>query len=161
MSSTQQPPQAPPTNDPPISALTPHGTPIILPGVSVKGTPPTLDPAAVALLQNAYQAIPPGTIKTPLGQNWGYVLALCVPLILTTYQNIKEIWSGPAALAVVAKQADDDHKSIDGLKAQIEAVSKSVEAEVRASETAHKDLNNKLDRILWSLPQPTSGPWHP
>lgn len=141
MSNTQDPP-VPSTSLARAAALTPEGSPIVLPGVVTQGTPPTLSAEGVQLLNAAYQAIPPGAIKSFLLQNKTLVVGLVIPLALTTYSNLKQIWEGPTAIAAVTKQSDSN-------RARIEVLEKKMEG-----------LDGKLDKVLWIVSHngPTSGP---
>lgn len=124
----------PPQDLPRAAALTPAGTPIVIPGAVPTGAEPKhLTPETVQLLTAALNALPPGAGKKLLTQYWGYVLALLVPLILTTYQNVKEIWQGPATIAAIRQEYADDHKAVEALQKRLD------------------ETERKLDQILWIL----------
>lgn len=136
-------------------AMTPHGTPIVVTGVAAQpGPTPVLSPEATQLLTAALNTMPPGAVQTLLRQNWGWVLALATPLLLTTWTNLKEIWSGPAAVAAIKQEYADDHKEVSTLKTNLDALTVEVKAEIEASRKAHESLETKLDRVLWFAQHP-------
>jgi hypothetical protein len=103
------------------------------------------------LLTAALNTLPPGAGADLLKKNWQWVAALLVPLLLTTYQNVKEIWSGPATIAAIRQEYADDHKAVEALKGQLDAMQKKA-----------AEIEIKLDKALWILNQraglPSSGP---
>jgi hypothetical protein len=136
-------------------ALTPSGTPIVVAGVPAPTQPPTLSPEMAQLLTAALNQVPPGALKQILTKNWGYLVALAVPLLLTTWTNLQQIWEGPTQLAEVEARYDADHK-------RLEALAEDVAALAKTSAAAHKEIQEQLERVLWSLgpraPLPASQP---
>lgn len=127
-------------SDPPPPQLTPKGTNIVI-VPATQGQPQqtaSLPAELVPVFQAALQAMPPGALK----KYWGYVLALLVPLALTTYTNLKQIWEGPAQVAAIKQEYADDHKEVEELKKRFDT------------------LDAKLDKVLWIINRsgPTSGP---
>jgi hypothetical protein len=109
----------------------------------------------VPLFTAAINSLPPGVGKTLLKQYWGYVVALLVPLLLSTWTNVKQIWEGPAQLTEIKADYEADHKKLEALSGDLEALQKQ-------SEEDHKKINEQLERILWSIgpraPLPASQP---
>jgi hypothetical protein len=103
------------------------------------------------LLTAALNTLPPGAGAELLKKNWGYVVALLLPLLLTTYQNIKDIWAGPATLTAITETATKDRKAVEEVKTQLDAMQKKA-----------GEIEVKLDKVLWILNQrpglPSSGP---
>ena len=146
------------TAQPAHVALTPQGTPIVLPGISSTTPPPTLSPEVVALLQTAYQTIPAGAVKQVLGKNWGLVITLVTPLVLSMYGSVKAILASPATTEKLAGQVVEQGQAIKDIKAQIDALQKQVESDTKEESKALTALDNKIDRILWTKGIPTSQP---
>lgn len=109
--------------------LTPNGTPVI-PGQSI---PPEL----VALFKVALETLPPNAFSQFLKQNWKWVLttitSLLLPLLLTTYNAVQDMLAGPAQITALATVVDNDRKEVEALKGQV------------------KELDEKLDRLLWLM----------
>lgn len=122
-----QPTPHTPTSAPALQ-LTPNGTPVI-----PTGQIPQLSPELITLLNTALAAMPPGAGKQILKQYWGYILALVVPLLLTTWTNLREIWEGPARVAAIREEYQTDHEAVEALEKKVE------------------DIETKLDQVLWLL----------
>lgn len=109
--------------------LTPNGTPVVPPGQQI----PQLSPEIIALLNTALKAMPPGAGKQILKQYWGYILALVLPLVLTTWTNLREIWAGPQQLAAVREEYQADHEAVEALERKV------------------AEIEGKLDQVLLIL----------
>lgn len=142
------------------AALTPAGTPVVpLPVQGPQQVPPDLQPLFTAALN----AMPPGALQMLLKQYWGYAAVALVPLMLTTWTNLKEIWSGPASVAAITQAYAVDHKEVVDLKSNLDTLTAEVKRAEEESKKAHEELNTKIDRVLWYAQQrpgmPASQPY--
>lgn len=89
------------------------------------------------LFQVAMESLPP---------KWkGYLLAAAVPLVLTTWTNLRQIWEAPATQAQITTELTKHATEMEGLKTQY----KTLEEKMSALEKKIDDSDEKLDRLLW------------
>jgi hypothetical protein len=130
-----------PQHPPNTIALTPAGTPIVVPGApKPQGALPTFTPEQVQAVNAALNALPPGFLSAFIKRYWQVLLGLLLPLLLTTYQSAKEILYAP--LTQITESATKDRKAVEEVKTQLDAMQK------KASE-----VEVKMDKILWILNQ--------
>lgn len=127
------PDPTPPTSPPPAPSLqlTPGGTPVIPPQIAH-------DPQLVAFFTAALNTMPPGAVPVLLNRYKGYVLALIIPLLLTTWTNLKEIWDGPATVSAIKKRYEDDAARVEALEKKVEANTAKLEQVLRILESKDK-----------------------
>ncbi len=115
--------------------FTPPGTPTV--GPTLQG-PPQLTPEMIALLGQAYNALPPGALKTVVRQLWPYLVGALVPLILASYGAIKQIINAPSDIPAMQQALKEHTAELDDLRKQIVLQEKQL-----------ADIDEKIDRLLW------------
>lgn len=92
---------------------------------------PTIPPELVDLFRAAIETLPPNAITQVVKKNWAWVLALVAPLLLSTYQSVRQIVEGPAQVAALVASTAQDHADVVQVKKDIASI------------------DTKLDRVLW------------
>jgi hypothetical protein len=109
----------------------------------------------VPLFKDALDTLPPGALTQLIKKHWAVVISLALPLLLTTWTNIKQIWEGPATLAAIQEDYEADHKKLGQVIDDLAAIKKE-------SDQAHKEIKEQIERVLWSVgpraPLPASQP---
>lgn len=132
-------------------ALTPpFGSPVASPTPQPDGTP-VIPPELMPLFQFALKSIPPGAIATLFKQHWKVVAAFVLPLVFVTWNNIKQIWQGPAALEAISTEISRDREERDTFRTNLSTLSTQFSRQASEEEAAHKKLDEKIERILWLM----------
>lgn len=101
-------------------------------------TAPTRD----EVMKAALDSLPPNALTRLMQKHWVWVLGLIAPLVLTTYQSVRQIIEGPAQVAALVESTKQDHEDVAQLKRDVEGI------------------DAKLDRVLWMMQtQSGSRPW--
>lgn len=109
--------------------------------------PPSIPPELIELFRVALTSLPPNAFSQFIKRHWGWVLSIVTtlffPLLLTTYSAAQDLLEGPAQLATLAEVVNSDRKEVESLKKQV------------------KELDEKLDRVLWIVQSKDGGVAYP